>query len=168
MRNSSNILLHEGYPKSYLASSGPSYIIPNSGRTTTYFQLERGDTPLTGVQTLLTPEQVFRLHPKIRWTAFARNGRIVFCKMAPGFESYTSPDADRSFMEFGPLIITGVSERLSSPESAGIVESVIINFEKDSVLLMRVKDGDLAISVDRPHSYGVFQEIESRIKTLFD
>jgi hypothetical protein len=123
---------------------------------------------MAGVQTLLTPERIFELHPRIRWTAFARNGNVVFCQMRPGVKSYTSNDVDRSFMELGPLILTGVSERMSSPDSAGNVESIIINFVKDSVLLVRVKDGDLAISVDRPYAHLVFQEIESRIKTLLD
>ena len=123
---------------------------------------------MASVQTVLTPQRIFGLHPKIRWTAFTRNGNVVFCQMRPGVKSYTSDEADRSFMELGPLILTGVSERMTPGDSAGIIESIIINFEKDSLLLFRVKDGDLAISVDRPHVHAVFQEIELQIKTLLD
>jgi hypothetical protein len=123
---------------------------------------------MASVQTILTPQKIFGLHPRIRWTAFTRNGTVVFCQMRPRVKSYTSDETDRSFMELGPLILTGVSERMTPGASAGIIESIIINFEKDSLLLVRVKDGNLAISVDRPDAHVVFQEIESRIKKVFD
>jgi hypothetical protein len=123
---------------------------------------------MASVQTVLTPKRIFGLHPKIRWTAFTRNGNVVFCQMRPGVKSHTYDETDRSFMELGPLILTGVSERMTPGGSAGIIESIIINFEKDSLMLVRVKDGNLAISVDRPDAHVVFQEIESRIKELLD
>jgi hypothetical protein len=112
---------------------------------------------------LPSPETVFQLHPDIRWTAFARNGYVVFCQMRSGVKSYTSTATDRSFMEIGPLILTGVSERMSP---SGRIESIVINFEKDSVLLTEFKGGYLAVSVDRFRAPAVLQEIEVRIKTL--
>ena len=115
----------------------------------------------------LTPEEVFRLHGKIRWAAFTvDSGAVVFCKMRPGVESHTPEEADRSFMELGPLIITGVSERMTPAWSAGRLESVIINFEKDSILLAKVRGGHLAVSADRADAPKVFQEIAEHIMTL--
>jgi hypothetical protein len=122
---------------------------------------------MASIQTIPTPQKILGLHPRIRWTAFTRNETVVFCQMRPGVKSYTSDEADRSFMELGPLILTGVSERLTR-DASGILESIIINLEKVSLLLVRVKDGNLVISVDRPDAHVVFQEIESRIKKLFD
>lgn len=115
---------------------------------------------------LLTPEDVFRIHPEIRWAAFSTDGKVHFCKMRPGIKSYTSEAEDKAFMELGPLIMSGVAERLSLSGGAGKLQSVIVNLEKDSVLLTRVRNGYLAISVNRSAALQVFQEIESSIRAL--
>lgn len=86
--------------------------------------------------------------------------------MRPGVESYTPVEADRSFMELGPLIIAGVSERMTPAWSAGRLQSIIINFEKDSILLAKIKGGYLAISADRAHAARVFEEIAGPIMGL--
>jgi len=114
----------------------------------------------------LTPEDVFQLHPKIRWAAFSTNGKVVFCQMRPGLKSYTSDAEDRAFMELGPLIMTAVAERLTLSGGAGKLENVLVNMGKDSVLLTKIRDGYLAISVDRAEAFGVFQEIDSSIRQL--
>jgi predicted regulator of Ras-like GTPase activity (Roadblock/LC7/MglB family) len=71
-------------------------------------------------------------------------------------------------MELGPLMVTGISERLSSPEGTGKVESVIINFQKDSVLLTKLERGFLAISADRVHALRTFEEVAQSIRELTD
>ena len=114
----------------------------------------------------LTPDDVFRLHPKIRWTAFSEDGKVVFCQMRPGITSYTSDAEDRAFMELGPLIMSGVAERLTPTGGAGKLQSVVVNMEKDSVFLTKVGKGYLAISVDRAEALGVFQEIDISIQKL--
>lgn len=114
----------------------------------------------------LTPEVVFRLHPKIRWAAFSEDGKVVFSQMREGFTSYTSDAEDRAFMELGPLIMSGVAERLTPSGGAGRLQSVVVNMEKDSVLLTKVGKGYLAISVDRSEALGVFQEIDTSIQKL--
>lgn len=106
------------------------------------------------------------MHPKIRWTAYSVDGKVVFCEMRAGLQSYTSDAEDRAFMELGPLIMSGVAERLTPSGGAGRLESVIVNLEKDSVLLARVGTGYLAVSVDRADALSVFQEIEPLIKKL--
>jgi hypothetical protein len=116
---------------------------------------------------LISPEEVFRLHPKIRWAAFStQEGRVTFSEMRPGVTSYTSEREDRSFMEFGPHVMSGIAERLSMTGGAGKLESLIVNLEKDSVLLTPVGDGYLAISVNRTDSPDVFKEIEPMIQRL--
>jgi len=86
--------------------------------------------------------------------------------MRPGLKSYTSDAEDRAFMELGPLIMSGVAERLTPSGGAGKLESVVVNMGKDSVLLTKIRDGYLAISVDRAEAFGVFQEIDSSIRRL--
>jgi len=86
--------------------------------------------------------------------------------MRAGLQSYTSDAEDRAFMELGPLIMSGVAERLTASGGAGRLESVVVNLEKDSVFLTRVGSGYLAVSVDRADAYGVFQEIEPLLRKL--
>jgi len=69
-------------------------------------------------------------------------------------------------MELGPLIMTAVAERLTLSGGAGKLENVLVNMGKDSVLLTKIRDGYLAISVDRAEAFGVFQEIDSSIRRL--
>ena len=119
------------------------------------------------MSTLLSPEEVFRLHTKIRWAAFStESGRIAFSQMRPGLSSYTSEKEDRAFMEFGPQLMTGIAERLSPTGGAGKVQSLIVNLEKDSVLLAPLRGGYLAISADRADAPEVFKEVEPMIRRL--
>jgi predicted regulator of Ras-like GTPase activity (Roadblock/LC7/MglB family) len=85
--------------------------------------------------------------------------------MRPGVASYTSERDDRAFMEVGPHLMSGIAERLTST-GAGKLQSLIINLEKDSVLLIQVGDGHLAISADRSDAPNVFREIEPMIRQL--
>jgi hypothetical protein len=115
---------------------------------------------------LISPEEIFRLHPKIRWTAFStQDGRVNFSEMRPGIASYTSERDDRAFMEVGPHLMSGIAEKLSST-GAGKVQSLIVNLEKDSVFLTQIGDGYLAISADRTDAPDVFKEIEPMIRRL--
>ena len=114
----------------------------------------------------MSPEQIFQFNPKIRWTAFStEEGRVTFSEMRPGVISYTSERDDRAFMEVGPHLMSGIAERLSST-GAGKVQSLIVNLEKDSILLTQVARGYLAISVDRADAPGVFKEVEPILRRL--
>jgi hypothetical protein len=126
--------------------------------------LLRDDGALTGT---LSPEDVFQLHPKIRWGAFAtESGRIVFSQMRPGLVSYTDERDDRGFMEFGPQILTCIAQKLSASGGAGNLQSLTVNMEKDCVLLTRTRGGYLAVSVDRPNALLIFNELELKIRQL--
>ena len=115
----------------------------------------------------ISAEEVFRLHSKIRWSAFStEEGGVVFCKMRPGLTSYTSDIEDRAFMEFGPQLMTGIAEKLSESGGAGHLLSLIVNLEKDSVLLTEVRGGYLAISVDRAEALDVFKEVGEKVREL--
>ncbi|MFI5450169.1 MAG: hypothetical protein ACHQ03_10465 [Candidatus Bathyarchaeia archaeon] len=116
---------------------------------------------------LITSEEVFQLHPKIRWASFSTDsGRIAFSQMRPGLTSYTSEQDDMKFMEFGPQLMTGIAERLSPTGGAGKVQSLIVNMEKDAVFLAPLRGGYLAISADRADAAAVFKEIEPMIRRL--
>jgi hypothetical protein len=73
---------------------------------------------------------------------------VVFSQMRPGIESLTPEDEDRAFMETGPLFVTGLALRFTPLGKAGKLECVIACFEKDWVLMAKVRGGFLALSVD--------------------
>ena len=119
------------------------------------------------MSTLISPEEVFQLHSKIRWASFStESGRIAFSQMRPGLTSYTPEKDDRAFMEFGPQMMTGIAERLSTTGRAGKVQSLTVNLDKDAVLLAPLRGGYLAISADRADAPAVFKEVEPMIRRL--
>jgi hypothetical protein len=62
--------------------------------------------------------------------------------------------------------MSGLAERLTPEGKAGKLECVIACFEKDYVLMAKVRDGHLALSVERDQALGVFQEIIPHILKL--
>lgn len=114
------------------------------------------------------PEEIFKLDARIRWAAFSsEGGRVIFSKMRPGVVSLTSNDEDRTFMELGPLFMTELAGRLTPSEKAGIVQSVIVNLQKDSVLVMKVDEGYLAVSTEPTDAYDVFKKIAPQIRERY-
>jgi predicted regulator of Ras-like GTPase activity (Roadblock/LC7/MglB family) len=69
-------------------------------------------------------------------------------------------------MEMGPLVMSGLAERLTPEGKAGQLECVIVCFEKDYVLMAKVRDGYLALSVESDQALTIFQEIIPRIVKL--
>jgi hypothetical protein len=114
----------------------------------------------------LSAEGIFRLDARIRWAAFSIDGKVMFCEMRAGIQSYTSEAEDKAFMELGPLIMSGVAERLTQSGGAGKLQSVIVNLEKDSILLMKVRNGYLAASANRKDALDVFTKAEPLIQRL--
>ena len=86
--------------------------------------------------------------------------------MRTGLKSYTSDSDDRAFMEFGPHLMSGIAERLTPTGGAGRFQSLIVNMEKDSVLLTQLGNGYLAISSDRADAPDVFRQVEPMLQRL--
>jgi hypothetical protein len=123
---------------------------------------------MADIKTFLTPEEVFRLHPRIRWAAFSRDsGEVVFSHMREGVESHTSEVDDRAFMELGALIMSSAAEKLTPSQRAGELESIVVNLEKDSVMLMKVRNGHLAISADKADASEVFLKVTPIIRERY-
>lgn len=96
----------------------------------------------------LTPERVFSLNPKIRWAGLATDqGHVIFVQMHPGVESYSPGDADNSFMQLGPLLLTSVCERLAP--WAGKLETTVSTYEKVVLVVTRLGSRFLAVTIDR-------------------
>lgn len=91
---------------------------------------------------------------------------MVFSQMRSGVQSLTADSEDRAFMELGPLLLTGIAERLTPKGKAGNLRCVIACFEKDCVLLINVNEGHLAVSADSADAFSVFQEILPQLTRL--
>jgi predicted regulator of Ras-like GTPase activity (Roadblock/LC7/MglB family) len=86
--------------------------------------------------------------------------------MRPGVQSYTPNSDDRAFMELGVLLMCEMGDRLSSRGAAGKLESIIVNFAHDSVMLVDHGKGHLALSADRTDALRMFEEIRPMIGQL--
>lgn len=87
--------------------------------------------------------------------------------MRPGIVSYTEEEDDKTFMEVGPLLMTSLAERLASTGGPGAVENVIVTFQRVSVLIMKVKDGHVAISAERADAVEIFLKAVPIVRQRF-
>jgi len=83
--------------------------------------------------------------------------------MRPGVESYSPEDADRSFMQLGPLLLTAVCERLAP--WAGPLETVVSTYEKVIMLVTRLDKRYLAVTLARDDADAV-QELFPKLMQL--
>jgi hypothetical protein len=112
----------------------------------------------------LTPERIFDLHPKIRWAGLAtEQGNVLFVKMRPGIQSLSPEDADGSFMQLGPMLLSGVCERLAP--WAGPLEAVVSRYEKVVMIVTKFQGRFLALTVNREDTVAV-REIMDSLRTL--
>lgn len=96
----------------------------------------------------LTPERIFALHPKIRWAGLATDqGEVLFTKMRPGISSISPEEADRPFMQLGPMLLSGVCERLTP--WAGPLEAVVGRYAKVVLIVTKLDKRFLALTLDR-------------------
>lgn len=116
----------------------------------------------------ITPEMVFDVHPKIRWAGLAnRKGRVSFMQMREGVTSLTPESNDRAALEIrAQYIIETVRQEC---QWTGEVDSVTITFEKFVEILVPLKEGYAAITVEKdlaPEAYtGIckaLRELEQR------
>lgn len=90
-------------------------------------------------------------------------GNVVFVKMRSGVESLSPEAADQSFMELGPLLLTGVCERLAP--WAGPLETVVSTYEKVILLVAKLAKRYLALTINKEDA-GIVSELISSLSTL--
>ncbi len=113
----------------------------------------------------LTPEDVFRVHPKIRWAGFTtERGDVIFAKMRPGVESLTPAEDDTFLLQFGALIMNGVTQR--SGPWLGHCEYVAIAYEKTTQLIMKLKQRYLSLTVDKSVPPNEIAQITKSIEAI--
>jgi hypothetical protein len=96
----------------------------------------------------LKPQDVFSLHPGIRWAGLtSQKGEVIFSKMRSGVDSLTPDEDDQFLLQFGALIMNGVCER--SGEWLGECEYVNVTYERLIQLIVKLGTNHLAITVER-------------------
>jgi hypothetical protein len=113
----------------------------------------------------ITPETIFKLHEKIRWAGLATDqGEVAFVKMRPGVQSLSPEPADHSFIQLGPMLLSGVGERLVP--WAGSLEVVVCRYEKVVLFVTKLKKSYLAVTIDRDNPEQVIAEVLQALHTL--
>ena len=90
-------------------------------------------------------------------------GEVLFVKMWPGVENLASNDTDRTFMQLGPLLLSGVCERLAP--FAGPLECLVSTYEKIILIVMKLERLHLALSISRADA-DVVPEVIDHLQAL--
>jgi hypothetical protein len=103
----------------------------------------------------LKPEDVFAIHPAIRWVGLAtRKGRVIFSQMKEGVSSITPDTNDLSTLEIRTQYIIEGAEQES--RWAGALDRITFVFEKYVEVIVPLRDSYVAVTVDKeilPQSY---------------
>jgi hypothetical protein len=108
----------------------------------------------------ITPERIFALNAKIRWAGLATDqGEVLFATMRPGITSLSPDDTDRSFMQLGPMLLSGVCERLIP--WAGPLQAVVSRYEKVVMIVRKLNKLYLALTINSEDIGNMTQIMES-------
>ncbi len=95
----------------------------------------------------LTPERIFSINPKIRWAGLTTDqGEVLFVTMRSGLKSLSPEETDRSFMQLGPMLLSGVCERLAP--WAGPLQAVVSRYEKVAMIITKIERFYLAVTIN--------------------
>jgi hypothetical protein len=96
----------------------------------------------------LTADEIFRIHPKIRWASLATpEGEVIFSKMREGAQSLSPKGGEEAFMQLGPQAIFALKEHLSP--WAGPLLNSFGEYEKVMMIMTKVGENYLALAIDR-------------------
>jgi hypothetical protein len=113
----------------------------------------------------LSAEEVFQIHPKIRWVGLAtERGEVVFSKMRPGVESFTPDEDDEFLLEFGAIMMNGITQR--SDPWLGPSEYVAIAYEKTTQLILKLGERYLALTVEKSVRPNEIEQIAKSIRAV--
>jgi len=103
----------------------------------------------------LKPEEIFAVHPKIRWAGSAtRKGNVIFAQMRDGLTSLTPSANDLSTLEIRTQYIIEAAEQES--RWVGPLDHIAFCFEKYVEVIVPLGDSYVAITLEKdvpPESY---------------
>ncbi|MGA3298191.1 MAG: hypothetical protein ABSD41_12170 [Candidatus Bathyarchaeia archaeon] len=111
-----------------------------------------------------TAEEVFALHPGIRFAGLAtRNGQVVFSKMRPEMVSYHPEPSRTVTVEIQGQYLIEMAEKKFW---AGALEHIAISFEKYVHLFIPLKNHIAEITVEKEVPSESYRKICSAIQAL--
>jgi len=112
----------------------------------------------------ISPEDIFALHPKIRWVGLTTHqGQVVLAKMRPGVERATPENHDQRFLELGALILGGVAE--GDAAFAGRVKWIAVDYEKYTELMVERDGKYLVLTFEPDKNLQTLREIITALET---
>ena len=110
-------------------------------------------------------EEVFAVHPKIRWVGLAsRKGRVIFAQMREGVTSLTPSSNDLSTLEIRTQYVIEAAEQES--RWVGALHHIIFCFEKYVEMVVPLRDSYVAVTLERDVSPESYTEISKAIREL--
>jgi hypothetical protein len=115
---------------------------------------------------MVKPEQIFVIHPKIRWAGMiTRRGKILFAQMRPGIPSLTDKEEDKLLLELRLPLLLEMGERPIL--WSGLLEFAIISYEKFFELYVAYGSEHLiVVTVDKNIEFQLLSDIANRIKII--
>jgi len=113
----------------------------------------------------LNPEDIFALHPLIRWVGIAtRRGRVVSAQMREGITSLTPNTNDLNTLEIRTQYIIEAAEQES--RWAGALEFITFAFEKYVEIIIPLENSYAAITVEKEMPPQSYPELARAIREL--
>ncbi len=114
---------------------------------------------------VLKPQEIFSLHPEVRWIAVIREtGEVPFSIMRPGLKSLVPENEITGFMEAnrGRSVLKAAQ---GLAEWAGKVEAALVRYEKVFLYVIQVRSDVLVLSLDRATPFERIAQIARSILT---
>jgi len=113
----------------------------------------------------LNPEEIFAIHPKIRWVGLAtRKGKVIFAQMREGATSLTPSANDLSTLEIRTQYIIEAAEQES--RWVGALDHITFCFEKYVEVNIPLRDSYVAITVEKDLAAESYPKISRAIREL--
>ena len=113
----------------------------------------------------MKPEEIFAVHPGIRWAGLAtRKGGVIFAQMREGVTSLTPTSNDLTVLEIQTQYIIESAELESKWN--GALDHITFCFEKYVELIVPLKKGYVAITVEKNVPSEAYPRISRAIRDL--
>jgi hypothetical protein len=113
----------------------------------------------------LKAEEVFAVHPGIRWAGLAtRKGGVIFAQMREGVTSLTPSSNDLNILEIRSQYIIESAEL--ETKWTGALDHITFCFEKFDELIVPLKGGYLAITLEKDVPPDSYPSISKAIREL--
>jgi len=114
---------------------------------------------------VVSPEQVFAVHPKIRWVGMVTmKGSILLSEMRPGVERVTTEEEDRLMLELQAPFHREMNNRRG--KLSGPVGFAVVSFQAFYELHVPVGEYLVVVAVENDIPFAQLQEITRKIKGL--